>query len=148
MDKRGEFDVEAAKAALADANIFASHIDLIHRCHCHSRSLFPSTACQVQHAIGSLTAAAFGLTGVARALLGEKNNLLQYFEQGPLAGPDLKELRHLWQRRSKTREREMLHLLTQFAQSHPHPTTTQPSTIAPERKEELECIAWMLITDG
>ncbi|MEZ8221165.1 3-oxoacyl-[acyl-carrier-protein] synthase-3 [Candidatus Fervidibacteria bacterium JGI MDM2 JNZ-1-D12] len=53
--------IEAAKAALADANIPASEIDLIIVATVTPDYFFPSTACQVQHAIGAPRAAAFDL---------------------------------------------------------------------------------------
>jgi len=53
--------IEAAKAALADANIPASEVDLIIVATVTPDYFFPSTACQVQHAIGAPKAAAFDL---------------------------------------------------------------------------------------
>lgn len=53
--------IEAAKAALADANIPASEIDLIIVATVTPDYFFPSTACQVQHAIDAPKAAAFDL---------------------------------------------------------------------------------------
>ncbi|MCS7191526.1 MAG: ketoacyl-ACP synthase III [Armatimonadetes bacterium] len=53
--------VEAAKAAIADANISANEIDLIIVATVTPDYFFPSTACLVQNAIGSPKAAAFDL---------------------------------------------------------------------------------------
>ncbi len=53
--------IEAAKAALADANVPASEVDLIVVATVTPEYFFPSTACQVQYAIGAPKAAAFDL---------------------------------------------------------------------------------------
>lgn len=53
--------VEAARAALDDANISGSDVDLIIVATVTPDYFFPSTACQVQHAIGAPRAAAFDL---------------------------------------------------------------------------------------
>jgi len=78
----------------------------------------------------------------------ERNFLLQHFEDRPLAGPDLKELRRLWRERSSLPQEEWLKRLAEFAESHPHPSTAvtkATGSLAPEQEEELECIAWMRI---
>ncbi|MCX7642867.1 MAG: ketoacyl-ACP synthase III [Armatimonadetes bacterium] len=53
--------IEAAKMALADANVPPSEVDLIIVATVTPDYFFPSTACQVQHAIGASKAAAFDL---------------------------------------------------------------------------------------
>jgi len=78
----------------------------------------------------------------------ERNRLLQYFEPRPLAGPALKELRHLWRERSSLSQEKWTNRLVEFAESHPHPPQTvakATGALAPEQEEELECIAWMRI---
>ncbi len=53
--------IEAAKAALADAGVSASEVDLVIVATVTPDNFFPATACQVQHAIGAPNAAAFDL---------------------------------------------------------------------------------------
>ncbi|MFA0753502.1 MAG: hypothetical protein IMHGJWDQ_001385 [Candidatus Fervidibacter sp.] len=53
--------IEAAKAALADAGISAREVDLIIVATVTPDYFFPSTACQVQDALGAPNAAAFDL---------------------------------------------------------------------------------------
>ncbi len=53
--------IEAAKAALDDANVPPSEVDLIIVATVTPDCFFPATACQVQHAIGAPNAAAFDL---------------------------------------------------------------------------------------
>ncbi len=60
-EKTTTMAIEAAKAALADANVSASDIDLIIVATVTPDYFFPSTACQVQDAIGASKAAAFDL---------------------------------------------------------------------------------------
>ena len=77
----------------------------------------------------------------------ERNRLLQYFEARALTGPDLKELRRLWRERSGLTHGEWMKNLIEFAESHPHPPSAisqKESSLAPEREEDLECIAWVM----
>jgi 3-oxoacyl-[acyl-carrier-protein] synthase III len=53
--------IEAAKSALDDAGVSANEVDLIIVATVTPDYFFPSTACQVQHAIGAPNAAAFDL---------------------------------------------------------------------------------------
>lgn len=76
----------------------------------------------------------------------DRNSLLHYFEQAPLSGPDLKALRQLWQKRTAFQPEELIQELKRFAQAHPHASTSEPTEITPQREEDLECIAWMLVT--
>ncbi len=78
----------------------------------------------------------------------ERNRLLEYLEAGPLAGPDLKELRRLWRERSTWPHEKWIERLTQFAQAHPRPPQASrqaASTVAPAEEQQLECIAWMRV---
>jgi len=78
----------------------------------------------------------------------ERNRLLQYFEARALVGPDLKELRRLWRERSALPQPQWMKRLLEFAEQHPHPAPAvieNASQLAPERDEDLECIAWMWI---
>jgi superfamily II DNA or RNA helicase/HKD family nuclease len=78
----------------------------------------------------------------------ERNRLLQYFENQALTGPDLKELRHLWRERSLLPPPQLINRLLEFAEQHPHqatPVIAKTTQLAPEREEELECIAWMFV---
>ena len=74
-----------------------------------------------------------------------RNHLLQYFEERPLSGPDLKELHRLWRERTALSPEEWLERLAEFVNSHPHPVSRAPSgeSNALETEEALECIAWM-----
>jgi len=81
----------------------------------------------------------------------ERNRLLQHFEDRPLAGPDLKELRRLWRERSSLPQEEWLKRLVEFVESHPHPPSAvvkATGALAPEQEEELECIAWMRVVSN
>jgi len=66
--------IEAAKNALKDAGVSASEVDLIIVATVTPDYFFPSTACQVQHAIGAPNAAAFdllvGCTGFVYGVIG------------------------------------------------------------------------------
>lgn len=79
----------------------------------------------------------------------ERNRLLQYFEAGALAGPDLKELRRLWQGRSVCPPSEWMNRLIEFVELHPQQSAVaaaeEATQLAPQREEELECVAWMLV---
>ena len=78
----------------------------------------------------------------------DRNRLLQYFESSPLAGPDLKELRRLWGMRRTLTPRKWLEHLLAFMNAHPLPSPEPAgahSPLAPEREEDLECVAWMRI---
>jgi len=78
----------------------------------------------------------------------ERNRLLQYFEARALAGSDLKELRRLWRERSSLPQEEWIKRLVEFNENHPHPPTTavqSDGALAPQREEDLECIAWMKV---
>lgn len=77
-----------------------------------------------------------------------RNRLLQYFEAGPIAGPDLKELRQIWHSRLSRPETEWMGLLEQFVAKHPAPPASRSDAsrlLAPEREEDLVCVAWMLL---
>jgi superfamily II DNA or RNA helicase len=74
----------------------------------------------------------------------ERNHLLQYFESRPLAAPDLKELRRLWQERTALPQEAWIQRLREFATSHPHSPMPLEEPRLPElREEDLECIAWV-----
>jgi SNF2 family DNA or RNA helicase len=78
----------------------------------------------------------------------ERNELLQYFESGTLPGPDLRELSELWRHRSAIPPTQWMDRLREFAMQHRHPGpegTQDPSQLAPEKEEELECIAWVRV---
>jgi len=76
----------------------------------------------------------------------ERNRLLGYFEPRPLTGPDLKELRRLWRKRSGVPQDEWLGMLGEFATSHQQPPLAAAEVSpAPEREDLLECIAWMRV---
>ncbi len=78
----------------------------------------------------------------------ERNRLLQYFAARPLMGSDLKELRRLWRERSVLPQNEWLARLAAFADGHLHPPQAPgqtPDSTVPEREEDLECIAWMVV---
>ncbi len=78
----------------------------------------------------------------------ERNRLLQFFEARALVGPDLKELRRLWRERSALPQSEWMDRLMTFIEQHPHPSQPaleKATQLAPEREEELECIAWVLV---
>ena len=77
----------------------------------------------------------------------DRNRLLEYFAQ-PLSGPGLKELRRFWRERLSLPPEKWLKFLMEFAESHPHPPSAvvkEKGPLAPEREDELECIAWMRI---
>ena len=61
--------VEAAKRALADANIAPEQVDLILVATLTPDYIFPSTACLIQHAIGAKRAAAFDLQAACSGYL-------------------------------------------------------------------------------
>ena len=105
---------------------------------------------RVQMAIGILPAPQRQIVNWLYALppSAERNRLLEYFGARALAGPDLKELRRLWRERSSVRQEEWIDQLDTFANIHPHPPATgvgADDTLAPEREEDIECIAWMKI---
>jgi superfamily II DNA or RNA helicase len=78
----------------------------------------------------------------------ERNRLLEYFEARALNSLDLKELRRLWRERSTLSLDQLIKRLIEFAKSHPYPLSATPEVvggIAPEREEDLECIAWMKV---
>jgi hypothetical protein len=59
-----------------------------------------------------------------------------------------KELRRLWRERSTLSLDQLIKRLIEFAKSHPYPLSATPEVvggIAPEREEDLECIAWMKV---
>lgn len=53
---------QAAKQALENSGLSASDIDLIIVATCTPDTIFPSTACRIQHALGAKRAAAFDLS--------------------------------------------------------------------------------------
>ncbi len=106
---------------------------------------------QVQFTPGTLPVPQRQIINYLRALppSAERNHLLQYFERRPLAGADLKELRRVWRNRSHIPQDEWLRLLRDFAQSHPFASTPDAESrlqLVPEREDDIECIAWMLVT--
>ena len=78
----------------------------------------------------------------------ERNRALQYFESRALVGTDLKDLHRLWRERIAMTHDTLLEKLVEFAQSHPQPapSTLETNSLAPQREEDLECIAWMLVS--
>lgn len=77
----------------------------------------------------------------------DRNRLLEYFEAGPLPGPDLRELRRLWQGRSTLRPEQWMERLVAFMEAHPRSASTPAETRPPAAPEEedLECVAWMVV---
>ncbi len=78
----------------------------------------------------------------------DRNRLLEFFESHPLIGAGLKELRRLWRGRAGRSQEEWLHQLVEFVQRHqllPSANLSSTSPPAPEREEDLECIAWVKI---
>jgi ERCC4-related helicase len=75
----------------------------------------------------------------------ERNTLLKYFQQRPITGQALKELRKVWQDRGIPTEK-MLQKLAEFQKTHPMLETSASYTPNPPLDEEdLKCIAWMKI---
>jgi len=75
----------------------------------------------------------------------ERNSLLKYFQQRPITGQALKELRKVWQDRGIPTEK-MLQKLAEFQKTHPMFETSASDTRKPPLDEEdLKCIAWMKI---
>lgn len=74
--------VEAAKKALENANTDVSEIQLIIVATCSPDSFFPSTACQVQAAIGAVNAAAFDLSAACSGFLFALNTASAYMSAG------------------------------------------------------------------
>jgi len=78
----------------------------------------------------------------------ERNRLLAYFEEFPIDGPALSELRRLWRSRSSRTPSKWMEMLLEFAEKHPHPKGAkgeEGAQTAPEREEDLECVAWVLV---
>ncbi len=78
----------------------------------------------------------------------ERNRLLDYFEELPIDGPALSELRRLWRSRSSRPSSEWMEMLLEFAEKHPHPKGAKGgkgAQTAPEKEEDLECVAWVLV---
>ena len=77
----------------------------------------------------------------------ERNSLLMYFEERPLSGLALKELKQIWRNKPQQVD-EMLKQLLDFQKKHPHPSTEKPTpeTTTPQIEEkDLECIAWVKV---
>jgi len=105
---------------------------------------------RTEKAIGTLPAPQRQIVNWLHALppSAERNRLLAYFEARALVGPDLKELRRFWRERSSIPQEEWIKQLTAFVENHPHPPVTHAGnthTLAPEKEEDLECIAWMKV---
>lgn len=77
----------------------------------------------------------------------DRNNLLAYFEERPLAGPDLQALQRLWRDRSQIPQDQWVPILLEFIAEHPHPSGLQPQApaVQPLAEEDLECIAWVKV---
>ena len=73
---------QAAKKALENANTDAEEIDLIVVATCSNDMQFPSTACQVQEAIGARHAVAFDISAACSGFLFGINTVHAYFSAG------------------------------------------------------------------
>lgn len=73
---------EAARKALQSAKIKAEEIDLILVATCSSDTFFPSTACQVQAALGAENAAAFDMSAACAGFLFGLNTAYAYINSG------------------------------------------------------------------
>lgn len=73
---------EAAKAAVADAGMDASEIDLILVATISSNTIMPCTACEVQKAIGADRATCFDLNAACTGFLFALNTAQAYLAQG------------------------------------------------------------------
>ena len=78
----------------------------------------------------------------------ERNALLQYFEERPLAGPALSELRALWRQRTQRDPAEWTARLEEFRQAHPLPAASPPRAAEAVKEEDLECVAWVWVQGG
>lgn len=74
--------IKAAEKALEDANISATEVDLIIVGTVTPDTLFPSTACLVQHKIGAKKAAAFDLSAGCTGFIYALATGCQYLETG------------------------------------------------------------------
>ncbi|MGB9723879.1 MAG: hypothetical protein ACPL7G_08300 [Chloroflexia bacterium] len=75
----------------------------------------------------------------------ERNALLQYFEERPLAGPALSELRALWRQRTQCKPTEWMARLVEFRKAHPHPAASLPRAAETVEEADLECVAWVWV---
>ncbi|MBS5063895.1 MAG: ketoacyl-ACP synthase III [Hungatella hathewayi] len=73
---------EAARKALQSAKIKAEEIDLILVATCSPDTFFPSTACQVQAALGAENAAAFDMSAACAGFLFGLNTAYAYINSG------------------------------------------------------------------
>lgn len=73
---------EAARKAMEDAKVTPEEIELIIVATCSPDSFFPSTACQVQEAVGAVNAAAFDLSAACAGFLFALNTAQAYISGG------------------------------------------------------------------
>lgn len=73
---------EAAKKAMENAGAVPEEIELLIVATCSPDSFFPSTACQVQEAIGVVNAAAFDLSAACSGFLFALNTAQAYLKSG------------------------------------------------------------------
>lgn len=74
--------VKAAKAALENGNVESKDIDLIVCATCSPDKFLPSTACEVQAAIGALNATAFDLSAACSGFMFGLNTAAAYISSG------------------------------------------------------------------
>lgn len=75
----------------------------------------------------------------------ERNDLLRYFEERPLAGSALSQLRSLWQQKSQWQPKEWTKRLKEFMNAYPHPIQPARAPVPLPEETDLECVAWVVV---